>query len=205
MSEGILPSEHVAIVGATGSGKTYTARKYHANIPFVAAIDIKGTLKWPEVPKEELTIVTRLREIGMARTPKVIYRPNPAEMNEDYYDAFFEWCYKRKNTRVWVDEARAICPTPFHLPFWMMSILTRGRELNVGMTSITQRPKKIPLEIFSESTHFFVHHLNLKEDRERMVEVTERPEVLKSPVGHDFWYYRMGAPNATLARLVDRR
>jgi hypothetical protein len=205
----IKPSEHVFIAGRTGSGKTYLARKYLARYPYVVALDTKGTLVWPEVPEEELTLVTRLADLGGAKTPRIIYRPVWEEMELEFYNEFFRWCYIRGNTIVWVDEAMSVCPNPMKIPDYYKAILTRGRELKVAVWSLTQRPSGIPQVIMSESTHFFIFDLNMPQDREKLAEVTGAAELLEKPSTrygkYSFWYYHVERDRAVPARLVERK
>lgn len=220
----IPPNQHVLIPGRTGSGKTYLAKKYLAGYRNVVALDTKGTLVWQEIPGtkwdlgkqpypkfdlvdggKELTLVERLADLPKVKTPKIIYRPRLEEMNEDFYNEFFKWCYLRRNTIVWVDEVMSICPGPSKIPFYYQGILTRGRELGVSVWSLTQRPKTIPLVIISESSHFFVFDLNMAEDRERLMEVTGCPQLGQKPGQYNFWYYKVDAEKAILATLQEGR
>lgn len=198
----IKPNEHVFIAGRTGSGKTFLARNYLAGYENVVVLDTKGTLTWEEA--EEVTVVTHLADISRAETGKIIYRPVWEELAEEFYNAFFRWCYERGNTIVWVDEVMSVCPNAHRIPEFYKAILTRGRELNVAAWSITQRPANIPLVIMSESTHFFVFDLNLEEDRKRLTEITGMIELSKKPGKYNFWYARIDADRPIKARLVRR-
>lgn len=205
----IKPSEHVFIAGRTGSGKTYLARKYLSRYKNVVALDTKGTLIWPEVSEEELTLVTKLTDLGSVKTPKIIYRPDWQEMEFEFYNEFFRWCYMRGNTIVWVDEAMSVCPNSHKIPDYYKAILTRGRELKVAVWSLSQRPSGIPQVIMSESSHFFVFDLNMPQDREKLVEVTGAEELLEKPSTkygkYTFWYYNVERERAVPARLVERK
>ncbi len=200
----IKPNEHVLIAGRTGSGKTYLARKYLAGYKNVAVLDTKGTLRWPEVPEEDLAVVTRISELSGIEKPKIIYRPDWEEMEETFYNAFFEWVYRRQNTIVWVDEVMAVAPGPLRIPEYYKAILTRGRELNVAAWSLTQRPSGIPLVCMSEATHFFVFDLNMEEDRDRLARITGCPQLLQKPGRYTFWYHLATSDKAVKAKLVER-
>lgn len=204
----VKPNEHVFVAGRTGTGKTWLARKYLSNYQNVVALDTKGTLVWPEVPKEELTVITSLTELDGVKTSKIIYRPIWEEMEFDFYNQFFRWCYMRRNTIVWVDEAMSVCPNPMKIPEFYKAILTRGRELNTAAWSLTQRPSGLPQVILSEATHFFVFDLNLPQDREKLVETTGAEEFYERPSQYGkyaFWYFRVDNDHAVPARLVEKR
>lgn len=206
----IKDSEHVFIAGRTGSGKTVCARQYLSGFEHVVALDTKGKLKWPEVDPKELTLVKRLRDLPDTDTPKIIYRPIWEELEPEYYNEFFRWCYRRGNCQVWIDEVMGVCKNSFDIPEYYKAILTRGRELNVTAWSLTQRPSGIPQLIISEATHLFVYDLNLPQDRQKLVEVTGAEELWDRPniaarKPYSFWYYNVNEENARLARLVERR
>jgi hypothetical protein len=185
----IKPNEHVFIAGRTRSGKTFLAQNYLANYPTVIALDTKGKLNWEEVPDNEKTLITRLEDLPKVKTDKIIYRPRFEELNWDFYEEFFRYCYFRGNLIVWIDEVMSICPTPQKIPEYYKAILTRGAELGVGAWSLSQRPSTIPLVIMSESLHIFCFDLNMTEDRKRMSAISEHPQMLDKPGHHIFWYY----------------
>lgn len=201
----IKTSEHVFVAGRTGSGKTFLARKYLCQYPHVVVLDTKGMTDWPEVPRSELTLVTKLEQLGDVDTPKIIYRPGWDEMTDEYYNEFFRWVYRRKNTIVWVDEAMSVTPNPHKIPDYYKAILTRGRERNTAVWSLTQRPSGIAQIIMSEATHFFIFDLNLPQDREKIVDVTGATEIYQKPGKYKFWYYNVAREKAILAQLVERR
>lgn len=202
----ILTSEHVFVAGRTGSGKTYLARKYLAGFPYVVALDSKGTLHWPEIPEKNLALVTELEALPRLPAEKthIIYRPRWEEMDFDHYDAFFQWCYLRGNTQVWIDELMAVCPSPMKIPPYLKAIYTRGRELNVSAWGLTQRPTGIPVLTMSEASHFFIFDLNMPQDREKLVEVTGHQEFYEQPGKYTFWYYFVENDRPIKARLVEK-
>lgn len=194
--------EHVFIAGRTGSGKSMLAGEYLRNAGKVFALDSKGTLTWPQVPEDQKTIITRISEISKTTTQKVIYRPIADEMEDEFYDQFFEYCYFHGNCKVWIDEAMAVCPNPHRIPRYYKAILTRGRELNVTAYSLSQRPSGIPLVVMSEATHFFIFDLNMERDRKTMVEITGCSELMAKPDKFVFWYYNVNHSNAYQAKLT---
>jgi hypothetical protein len=197
-----IPADHhVFIAGRNGSGKTVLARNYLAGYMNVFCLDIKGTLTWPEVDPEELTIVKSLSDVYKVQTPKCIYQPNINEMDEEVYNEFFKFIYQRGNTIVWVDEVMAVSPNSQRIPFYYRAILTRGRELNVAAWSLSQRPSGINLLPISEARHIISFDLNLEDDRKRMAKVSGAAEFLEKPGLFKFWYYNVQNDNAILAKL----
>jgi hypothetical protein len=223
----IKTSEHVFIAGKTGTGKTFLARHYLAGFMNVYALDTKGVLTWPEIPgtvwtgregeilkdgHKEIVIVDHFKDFAKAAKeyPKVIYRPNFKEMNLDFYDQFFQYCYFRKDCICWIDEAMSVCPTSYKIPEYYKGILTRGRQLNVAAWSLTQRPSGLPQLIVSESLHFFIFNLNLEADREKLANITGSPVLLDKPGFStvngkqipNFWYYNANQDKAVLSYML---
>ncbi len=224
----IKNSEHVFIAGKNGTGKTFLARNYLAGYTNVYALDTKGLLSWPEVPgtlwtgkegeslkdgHKEIVVIEHIKDLEKAAKefPKVIYRPVFQEMSMDFYNAFFQFCYFRRNCICWIDEAMSVCPGPFKIPEYYKGILTRGRQLNVAAWSLTQRPSGLPQLIVSESLHFFVFNLNLEADREKLANITGCPELLDRPgftpgpqgfMIPNFWYYNANRDKAILSYML---
>lgn len=210
----IKTSEHVTIPGMTGCGKTFLAETYLSTFPKVVKLDTKGEAidkvqkgenPWPQVNPKELTIVTRLEDlIENSDSPYLIYNPVHDELNEDYYDAFFQWAYYHRKITVWVDEVLEVLDSPHKMPRWYKGILTRGRYYDVSMWQLTQRPMGLPAMCIAQSTHLFCFDLQMDQDREKVAKVTGVPDFLKPPGWHNFWYWRTGWPSAQLGRLEGR-
>lgn len=216
----IKPDEHVFIAGRTGSGKTFLAKKYLPGYENVVVLDTKGLVSWPEIPGTKwtgrknhilvdgagkLTLVTKLADLEGVETSKIIYRPDFNELTQEYFNAFFKWIYQRQNTICWIDEAMSVSPSPHTIPEFYKAILTRGRERNTAVWSLTQRPSGIAALIMSESTHFFVFDLNMPQDRDKLTDVTGAKQFLEKPGKYKFWYYHVEWEDAVKAQLVERR
>jgi hypothetical protein len=136
-----------------------------------------------------LEIVEHIADLPNTKSINVIYRPVWEELNEDYYNQFFEFCMKRRNCIIVIDEAMQVCPNPHRIPSWYKGALTRGMELQVGVWSLSQRPSTIPIVIISEATHIFVFKLNMLDDRKRIVKITGYSEFEEQAEKHHFWYF----------------
>lgn len=197
----IKQSEHTFIAGRTGSGKTILAYYYLSSFDFVRVLDIKGMFKpWDKfnfTPQKECAIVTEFSKLAAAARRKkyIIYRPRFEELQAEFYDAFFKWCYMQKHCTVCVDEVMGVYDTAHKVLPYHKAILTRGRELDVNIFNLTQRPSNIPQLIMSESTHFYVFNLNLEIDRQKMVNITGQNELINQPGKYTFWYYNFDMNN----------
>lgn len=151
------------LVGMTGSGKTTLARTLLQRYQYVAVFDAKGLLYWPGFERQ-----LYLKDVCASKADRIIYSPDARELrDESYIDAFFEWCYLRQNTFVYVDEVYAVT-NRLEIPPHYHAILTRGRERGNGLLSATQRPMLIPSVIMSESESWFVFRLGMEADRRKV-------------------------------------
>lgn len=165
-------NDRAVFIGATGCGKTTLARYLlnDSKKPYVVVYDAKHSENISEW--KEFKFFDDFGEIVDSKTPKQIYRPSIYEMQDaQSQDAFFEWVYFRRNTRLYVDEAYALLGGT-NPSFHLQACLTRGREKGISTFISTQRPKRIPLITLSESEHFYIFRLTLNEDKERVYELT---------------------------------
>lgn len=203
----IKADEHCFIAGSTGSGKTYFAKAYLRDTENqVFVLDTKGLFEW-NVDKKELIIIKSLSDIFEASNQyqKIIYRPKFEELTDELYNQFFKFCYQYKNCIVVVDEAMQVCPSPYKIPEYYKGILTRGRELNVSVWSLTQRPSMIPIVIYSEATHYFIFQL-VYPDKKKLSDFTGYDEFEENLKKYHFWYYNTRTNDPpVVAKLSERR
>lgn len=212
----ILTSEHVFTAGSTGSGKSVLAEIYLAgkNFPYVVKLDTKGEYyerkaagfpAWRGLEEnKDYTVIFKLKEIDRVQTKKIIYVPDFEEQELSYYDALCKWIYERENTVLWIDELMSVAENAHRYPRHLKALLTRGRSKNCGVWSLTQRPSEIPSIIMANSTHFFIFNLNLPQDRDKLIKVTDQKEFIQKPEKYHFWYYKLGNTKPVLATLKMR-
>jgi len=131
-----------------------------------------------------------LYELQTSRARRLVFRPDIYESADPrLQDEFFLWCYSRQHCRIYIDEAYALLggtSPSFHL----QAILSRGRERGVSAVIATQRPKRIPVLLLSESEHFYVFRLNHPSDRSVVYDIcgisVEEQAALHN---HEFIYY----------------
>jgi hypothetical protein len=187
-------SEHVFIVGSTGTGKTVLANNYLSNtFAKVFVLDSKGTFSWMKnFSNKESLFVRNIKnlKVNSKKIHKIIYRPSANEMTQEYYNQFLKYVYNFKNCIVYIDEIAQICKNTFNYPLYAKHLLERGREFNIGVWGATQRPKNIFSGFMTESTHYFVFRINGENDRKRVAQDCSNDKFLERLTGHNFYYWR---------------
>lgn len=175
------------IIGMTGSGKTFLAEKILQHREYVVVYDLKGEIDWRGY--QVVTTLEQAMQLEPEKYPKLIFKPDfeRTEYGKEQAEEFFKWVYKRRNCTLYVDEVMSACYRGY-ITYWLQVIMTRGRELNISFIGSTQRPKSIPMSMLSESQHWAIFHLSMKEDADR-VEKTFGIETEKIQALPDYHFY----------------
>lgn len=159
----VEPSDRVAFVGRTGSGKSYLARSLLRGVNRLVVFDPKGTLggaNWG---------LTTWEDGGSDALAEDRFRVRVRTPLDGNWDPYLDAVMESENVTLYIDEVYGVVqgrnPTDS-----LRAVITRGRELGIGVWSATQRPKDIPLVIVSESDWFFMFQLRVEGDRKRMAE-----------------------------------
>lgn len=188
----IARNDRAILIGATGCGKTTLARyliedpSKRNSVVYDPKISesIDRWLFRPHVPYYDF------HQLRDAEEERLIYRPNYREsLDPRAQDAFFQWIYERRFTRVYVDEAYSLLGGT-NPSFHLQACLSRGRERGISAIVATQRPHRIPLITISEAEHFYVFRLNLLQDRQRVYELTGIDALEQTALNRfEFFYY----------------
>lgn len=194
--------ERAAFVGATGSGKSFASRTFAARLPRLLFIDPKHDLHNPRsghTPRnwrvEEWSRDTR-RRLAKGEPVRTYYQPAAGDTCEDIFrKCFEEWA----PVTLYVDEMYLITPTA-RPGFWLRACYTQGRSRGLGTWAATQRPRHVPLFMFTEAEWLFMFRLNHRDDR-KVIAGMAGPEVMGNLHNRQLWVYNQ---NWEAAQMFDR-
>lgn len=179
------------IAGKTGSGKsTGAVYMLRGSKQKWLLIDPKGddkiaTLNPARIYKLDTNEVIRAWKAGyqyVALTPPPLAKP--ADI-----DLFLLECFQTfENFGIYIDELYYI-HTNGRAGAGLQAILTRGRSDKITFCGATQRPAWISVFCLSEADYICQYRLQLEKDREKIFEVTAKPEMLENPPLEYSWYY----------------
>ena len=169
----IASNDRLFVPGKTGSGKTEAVKKLVLEpLDRVLFLDIKGrehrNLPLPVLRSIDDVHTSLFAEDPDDRLDKAVFTPEKPTI--DLFDEVCRLVYQKGNHHLIADELKSV----YHgsgLTEHHNLIMTNGRDKGVGMTSTTQRPKRIPIEAISEAEHVLAFKLKTKTDRDRMEEV----------------------------------
>lgn len=198
------------LIGKTGGGKTTLAEFLICDPmkPYSVSWNPKGSEKVLEWDQKHVKSLTELYDESEKTkgdriiNPRLVYTPSAmkARDEKDQYE-FFYWIYERRNTRLYIDEATEIQYNGLKPPDYLTACLNRGRERGVSTLTATQRPAGVPMNILSESEHYYVFKLNLHQDRQRVEQICgitiEQQIELK-----DFEFYYFNVSRGLLPRKL---
>jgi hypothetical protein len=181
----IKSNDRIALVGATGSGKTFFAARLLAHTSRLVVIDPKNTLRG----KWGLGEWTRKSERALISGDPVRVRFSPEPGGEWRYDRIIERVYMAGGCSLYIDEVYGVVQPGKKPPPYFTAVYTRGRELGIGVIAATQRPAWVPLFILSEANWFVAFRLMMEEDRKRMAGFMGRGVLQPIEDEHGFYIY----------------
>jgi len=195
----ISPADRVSIVGKTGCGKSFFARrllkemeKEAGKLNFyypIIILDNKGSLKTFQGFGKRIRKLKDLKPALAADTPIIVYSPQEGERNQNYYAGFFEFLYKLNAPMlVYVDEF-ALLGKGENIPEYVERFYKQGRERLQALWGATQNPVFLSHDFLTQADHFFVFDLLNKADREKMAAMAGDQLKQRLDDKHGFWYF----------------
>lgn len=185
-------SQHIAIVGRNGSGKTQAALWHLSNMPIdrrpYIAIDFKGD--------EHINAIERARHISMGseipRAPGIyVVHPTPLDAKNGIVDEFLWRIYARENVGLWIDEGYMLGDSAA-----FETLLTQGRSKHIPIITLAQRPVWVSRFVFSESMFYQIFSLTDKRDKKTVESFAPVNMDSRLPEFHS-WYYDVGKDRLT--------
>lgn len=176
-------SQHTAVIGMNGSGKTQGAsflisRMRFQDYPFIL-LDFKREELFDEFDPFPITNWEVPRDPGIYRL-----RVTPYDVEDGSVDEFLLRIHARGNCGLFVDEAMELGNSKA-----LRLLLTQGRSLKIPCIICTQRPKLVPLAVFTEASYYWIYDLTHPDDRKLIAGYVRQEKSLPDlPRYHFYWY-----------------
>jgi len=188
------PSEHVAVLGKNGTGKTIlgawiqSRQNFHAR-PYVA-IDFKDEEFWDMVGNPPM------RNLALGEMPgkKGIYRLRVYPGQEDELEEWLWKVWRHGNIGLFCDEVSLM---PKKNAF--KAILRQGRSKHIPVIACTQRPVDCDREVFTEAKYIACFRLGDERDYKIVRGFVNRSSIEEPLPRH--WCYWWDDKQSTLFKL----
>lgn len=168
--------QHLSIIAPTGVGKSVLMRHLQADRSFVVVVGIKprdktlDDLTKPKFGKFRETLEIP-RDAG-AKYPRILLWPKLRHARDHQWQAHvietaIHKCWEQTNWCIAVDEVGYLCKT-LKLTWLCEQLWEQGRSLGISFLAATQRPRHVPLTMFSSASHLFLGGTNDVEDLKRL-------------------------------------
>lgn len=190
------PGEHVALIGPTGSGKTFVAYQMldkvaSPELPAVILVmkprddvvkefsklaGFRRTETWPPIMQRGFTKKSGgflKKRRGWVFWPR--HSLSDIQRDDDRLSRQFRLaitdCYKRGDRIIFADEVVGLSKE-LHLEQELNAVWMRGRSLGCGLWAATQRPFHAPLNMYEQSEHLILFNIPDARSRKRFEEIS---------------------------------
>lgn len=177
--------EHFGLIGATGKGKTTTLMNLLLLHPYVVVFATKPKDDTMDklVQVNRLQKMTHWRNLNPRDVPRRAIWPKRAKLKDlipvqkEVFEEAFENIYMQGGWTLGLDELWWYSNV-LGLGMQVRILLTQARSLGVSVIAATQRPKDVPTEIYSQSTHLMFWRENDDLNLKRLTEINSRDSAL---------------------------
>lgn len=175
-------TQHIAIVGKNGSGKTMAAVWHLSQRSFDTMPWIVFNFKGDDL----IDSIIGRKEWSLDKAPPTepgiyIVRPMPHETEE--LDEFLWKVWANEDTGLYFDEGYMVGNSK---PF--QTIMTQGRSKHLPSIVLTQRPVSISRFVWSESNYFQIFRLTNEQDKKTVREFVPVPKDIVLKPFHSVYY-----------------
>jgi len=178
--------EHVAVVGRTGSGKTYLIGKLTALRQYVVIFRTKPDRK---IKFPGFVTVRRAAAMDHWRSERLLLEPDYRRQAVEGY-GMLERAWRDGGWTIVVDE-NWYAEKLLGLQSYVIRLLTQGRSKDISIVVGMQRPVDITRFALSEITHLFVFRCEGRDLKFSLKDSTTESIVpaVRNLRGHDYVYY----------------
>lgn len=189
---GLLPTkwqvgEHIAVVGDTGTGKTYLMSKLVQMRQYVVIFRTKAdNIQFPGFRKART-----VKALSSLYDTRIILQPEHGQQMRQGYELLTR-VYEQGGWTVVIDEEWFV-EARLHLTEYVETLLTQGRSGKISCVIGMQRPARISRFVISQCTHLFSFRVEGRDLQTIKEATTPRiVEPINSIRGHDVVYYHRG-------------
>lgn len=186
----IKSNQHLFIAGRTRSGKTVLIRTLLPSLPRVIYHDRKFE-NADLLTSYHFSLCNNPSEVIQAlnnNIKRILYQPHNPD-NSDF-DELCKIVFNVGNITLVCDESAALFEV-HKAPLWAKELIRLGSQRGIGVWLLTQRPRGIDNVCISESTYIISFRLNMKPDRDKIVETcgSEVQEPLRTLPLYHFMFF----------------
>jgi len=176
--------EHIAVVGDTGTGKTYLVSKLAQLRQYVIIFRTKPD----DIKFEGFRKARTVAAMDDLYETRILLEPKHNQQMRQGYE-LLKRVWDQGGWTIVIDEEWYV-EARLHLTEWVETLLTQGRSKKISVIVGMQRPSRISRFAISQCTHLFTFRVEGRDLQTIKEATTPRiVEPIAALSGHDFVYY----------------